>query len=91
MKDSQRNKGVIFALVERIEKQRLPRALSIRKKLEAGGKLDTPDLKFLEQVAKDGKNIKPLLDEFPEWEPLAQKMYSLYLEIVKMHQENSAD
>jgi len=91
MKDSQRDKGIILALADRMEKQRLPRALSIKKKLEAGGKLDTPDLKFLEQVAKDGKDIKPLLDEFPEWKPIAQKMYGLYLEIIEMHQKNSVD
>ncbi len=91
MKDSDKDKGIILVLVERLEKQRLPRALSIKEKLEAGGTLDASDLKFLEQVFKDGKHIQPLLAKYPEWQPLAKKMTGLYLEIIKMHQENAVD
>jgi len=87
MKDSDKDTGIILALVSRMEKQRLPRALSIKKKLQAGGTFGTSDLYFLEQVFKDGKYIPPLLEKYPEWQPLANKMMGLYLDLIKMHQK----
>jgi hypothetical protein len=88
MTESSKDTGMIQVLAERFEKQRLPRALSIKEKVDAGEVLDEFDIEFLEQVFEDANTIKPLLDRHPEWQPLAAKMVTLYKEITEKGLEN---
>lgn len=88
MTEDSKDAGLIQVLAERFETQRLPRALSIKEKLDQGGVLDNFDIEFLEQVFEDASTIKPLLDRHPEWQPLAAKMVSLYKEITDKALEN---
>lgn len=80
--------GVIAVLVERLEKQRLPRALSLKDKVDSGELLDEFDLQFLEQVFADAGNLKPLVDRHPEYQELASRMVHLYKEITDRAMEN---
>jgi hypothetical protein len=80
--------GVIAVLVERLEKQRLPRALSLKDKVDSGEVLDDFDLQFLEQVFADAGSLKPLLDRHPEYQELASRMVHLYKEITDRAMEN---
>ncbi|MGW8310378.1 MAG: hypothetical protein ACWGNB_04880 [Thiogranum sp.] len=80
--------GVIAVLVERLEKQRLPRALSLKDKVDSGELLDDFDLQFLEQVFADAGSLKPLLDRHPEYQELASRMVHLYKEITDRAMEN---
>jgi len=73
--------GVILALVNRFETQRLPRAQRLKKKVDRGELLDEADLKFLQRVQEDARHVNTLVDKHPEWQPLVAKATALYEEI----------
>lgn len=80
--------GVATVIIERLEKERLPRALDLKAKVDAGGRLDDMDIAFLERVFADSEDIKPLLDRHPEYNELASRMMRLYQEITAKGLEN---
>ena len=88
MTETSKDAGMIQVLAERLETQRLPRALSIKEKVDSGEVLDEFDIEFLEQVFEDANAIKPLIDRHPEWQPLAVKLIALYKEITAKALEN---
>jgi hypothetical protein len=75
------DEGTIVALLERMRLQRIPAALALKEKVDAGGKLDEHDIAFLQQVFEDTRDAKPLLARHPELEELVGKAVSLYKEI----------
>jgi hypothetical protein len=85
---TEKEAGVIQALVEQLEKQRLPMALKLKEKVDQGGLLDDTDIAFLEEVFATSTTIKPLLDAHPEWQDLAARMARLYKEITEKALEN---
>jgi hypothetical protein len=80
--------GIIQALAERLEKQRLPIAIELKAKVDQGGLLNGADIAFLEEVFADARQLKPLLDAHPEWQDLAARMLGLYGEITAKALEN---
>jgi hypothetical protein len=80
--------GIIQALAERMEKQRLPMALALKAKVDQGGLLSETDIAFLEEVFANAAQLKPLLDAHPEWQELAARMLGLYKEITEKALEN---
>jgi hypothetical protein len=88
MTEPSKDSGMIQVLVERLEKRRLPRALSIKEKVDAGEVLSEFDIEFLEKVLRDANNAIPLLDRHPEYQPLAGKLVTLYKEITAKALEN---
>ena len=88
MKKSTSSQGVIFALLERLEKHRLPRLLSIHERVSNGEVLSDRDLVFLKQVHTDTAQVKPLLDEKPEYHSLVKKFTGLYKNITDKAFEN---
>lgn len=50
MADTSKDAGLIQVLAERMESQRLPRALSLKEKVDQGETLDDFDIKFLEDI-----------------------------------------
>jgi uncharacterized membrane protein YfbV (UPF0208 family) len=75
--------GILAVLMERLEKQRLPRILSLKEKVDGGTPLDDRDLDFLEKVMKDAKKAIPFIDKHPEYQLLATKLVALYNEITE--------
>ena len=80
--------GIIQALAERLEKQRLPMALKLKEKVDQGGLLNEADIAFLEEVFAGSTQLKPMLDAHPEWQELAARMIGLYGEITAKALEN---
>ncbi|MGB9493271.1 MAG: hypothetical protein WCA83_00535 [Azonexus sp.] len=83
MKDTTQDTGMLAVLVERLEAQRLPRALAMKEKVDRGECLDEFDLALLEEVFADSAKLKPLLDRHPEYEQIVIKMRTLYHEITE--------
>ncbi|MFZ0468365.1 MAG: hypothetical protein WAL92_05550 [Thiogranum sp.] len=88
MNESLHDAGVIAVLMERFEKQRLPRAQSLKEKVDRGELLDEYDLAFLEEVFADSNKIKPLVDRHPEYQELVSRAVRLYKEITDKAMEN---
>ncbi|MFC1772695.1 hypothetical protein ACFL3A_04995 [Pseudomonadota bacterium] len=88
MTDDKNDDGLIFVLMERFEKFRLPRAISLKEKVDGGAVLDDYDVAFLEEVFSDSNKIKPLLDRHPEYQELATRVITLYGEITEKALEN---
>jgi hypothetical protein len=83
MTELSKDDGVIMALEERFEKQRLPRLLALKDKVDAGGVLDDSDIEFLEQVINDATRSKPLMDRHPDWQAFCGYVIHLYEEITE--------
>lgn len=88
MTDGSQDAGLIQVLVERLSNQRLPRALDLKAKVDAGEKLSNFDLQFLEEVFADAQKIRPLIERHPEYQELAARMLHLYKEILDKATEN---
>jgi hypothetical protein len=80
--------GVLAVLIDRMETQRLPRALALKEKVDQGQILDDFDLSFLEEVFADSVSIKSLLARHPEYQDLAGKVATLYREITEKALDN---
>jgi hypothetical protein len=91
MTESSKDTGVILALVERFTKQRLPRAIALKEKVEKGECLSKRDIAFLDEVFKDANRNMPLIDKHPEWQTLAVRAISLYKEITTRALENEKE
>jgi hypothetical protein len=83
MKDPQQDAGVLAVLIERLESQRLPRALALKEKVDQCGRLDDFDIAFLEEVFSDSQEIQPLLERHPEHREFAARIMALYHDITE--------
>lgn len=90
MVDEYKDTGVMMALLQRMEQQRLPRILAIRDKLDKGEKLEDYDMHFLQTVFEDANHVKPLLDRHPEYHLLVSNVVNLYHEITSKALENES-
>ena len=88
MEEHSEDAGVIQVLLERLEKQRIPRLLAMKERVDKGEPLPQLDIEFLSQVFEDAGKIEPLLARNPEWQPLAARVVSLYKEITDKALEN---
>lgn len=88
MKDPNKEAGLVQVLAERMEKQRLPRALELKARVDQGEVLDDSDIAFLEEVFRDAAQLKPFLDTHPEWQVLAGQLLHLYQTITAKALEN---
>jgi len=78
MSNSETDIGLAEVLLERLEKQRLPKLLALKDKVDNGEPLDKYDLDFLENAIHDGRKVIPLIDQNPEYQPLATQVMELY-------------
>ena len=78
MKESTMDAGLIEVILERLEKQRLPRLLEIKEKVDGGHLLDDFDVDFLEMSMEDARSFIPVIDRHPEYQSLAAKVMDLY-------------
>ena len=88
MAESTDDTGVILALLERFETQRLPMALALKEKVDRGETLDDIDTGYLEEVFKDAMQVQTLIDRHPEYQELYARAVHLYKEITDKALEN---
>ena len=88
MDQNEKDKGVIMVLLERFNKQRLPRALALMKKVDSGELLDDYDHKYIEEIQKDTSQVRLLVERNPEYKDLMAKAINLWNEIIEKDIEN---
>ncbi|MDH3986251.1 MAG: hypothetical protein OEV12_07555 [Gammaproteobacteria bacterium] len=80
--------GVILVLIKRFEKQRLPRLMSLKQKVDNGGVLSDDDIEFLSMIIHDSQKSKHLIDRHPEWHSFCSCVAHLYETITEKALEN---
>jgi hypothetical protein len=77
--------GVIAVLLQRLETERLPVILRLRKKLDAGERLSDGDIEYLNRAFADARNAKlePLLERHPEYRSVVTALFSAYRHVVE--------
>ena len=88
MVNKDKDVGTIEVVLERLDKFRLPRALELKKKVDAGGTLDDADVQFLKRVMVDTTNAQEMAKRHPELQSLVAKLSGLYNEITGKALEN---
>ncbi|MDO6709002.1 hypothetical protein [Photobacterium sp. 1_MG-2023] len=88
MDSKEKEAGILQALAERMESQRLPRALAMKQRVDDGETLNELDIQFLKEVLDDAQRIMPLVERHPEWQNLAASLINLYQEITTKALEN---
>ena len=88
MKDPKHDAGLAQALLDRMSNQRLPRALELKERVDAGAALSSLDLQFLDEVFADAQSIQPLVERHPEYQQLVSRAIHLYKEILDRAMEN---
>ena len=88
MNKPSKDTGTIQALLERLNNERLPRALELKNKVDRGERLESSDLDFLERVLEDANKARTLVAKNPEYQALGAKLISLYGEITRKGLEN---
>ncbi len=88
MDQNEKDKGVIMVLLERFNKQRLPRALALMKKVDSGELLDDYEHKYIEEIQKDASQVRLLVERNPEYKDLMAKAINLWNEIIEKDIEN---
>lgn len=88
MTDDAKDIGVLGALVERLEKRRIPRALDIKEKVDRGELLDKWDTEYLKKIIEDAQDALKFVDEQPEYQALYARVADLYEDITRKALEN---
>jgi hypothetical protein len=86
--DSSAELAVIYTLIDRFEKQRLPRLLDIKNRVDKGGVLTESDIRFMLEIAEDARQSKRLIDRYPEWHGFCAEVIHLFEEVAEKALEN---
>ena len=88
MDQKEKDKGLIMVLLERFNKQRLPRALALKEKVDSGELLDDYDHKYIKELQKDSSEVMLIIERNPEYKDLAANIINLYKQIIEKDIEN---
>ena len=88
MTQSTDDAGTAQALLERLERWRLPRALAVKERVDAGELLTDSDIQFLKTVLEDAGSVQVLVARNPEYQSLVARVTNLYDEITRKALEN---
>lgn len=88
MRKSRRDAGVVQVLLKRLDEERLPYALELKARVDAGECLDDHDVRFLRQVFMDASTAQRLCAKHPELQSLVGRLVALYTDITDRALEN---
>ena len=88
MNETDKDKGIILALLERFNTQRLPVAQALKKKVDSGRLLDESEHQQLYQVEEDLNKVRALIERNPEYKDLAAEILNLWTKIIHKEIEN---
>ncbi|MCU7940697.1 MAG: hypothetical protein KZQ64_02515 [gamma proteobacterium symbiont of Bathyaustriella thionipta] len=72
------NEGVLTVVMERFQKQRLPRIMHIKDLVDNGGTLNQSDINFLSKVLSDTRQYVDFVSKHQEYQNLFAQVTSLY-------------
>ena len=88
MQKDAKDKGAIMMLLDRFNKQRLPRALEMKKRVDRGELLNEHDHSFIAEVLTDAQQMQSLVERNPEFREIYAKAFGLWKEIIDKDLEN---
>jgi hypothetical protein len=88
MMDHEARTGISEVLIERFDKERLPRMLKIKQHVDQGLILDEAELGFLHRVLNDAQDARVLVESIPECRDLFARVIHLYHDITAKALEN---
>lgn len=80
--------GTMQALLERLLNFRLPRAMALKKRVDAGERLTDADIDFLKSALEDAQDGQKFVARNAEFHDLGIRIVQLYDEIVRKATEN---
>jgi len=83
--------AVLQTLLDRLLQFRLPRALALKKRVDAGECLTDADIKFLKVALEDAQSGQQYVARNPEFHRLGTQIVQLYGEIVSRAMENEKE
>ena len=89
MAEPDKDDAILQVIIERFEKQRLPRLQDMQERVEKGETLDDWDTEFLDEVLDTAREIKPMIDERPDYQDFYAKAVHLYNKITQKALENA--
>ena len=89
MAEPDKDAAILQVIIERFEKQRLPRLQDMQERVEKGEILDDWDTEFLDDVLDTAREIKPMIDERPEYQGFYARAVHLYNRITEKALENA--
>jgi hypothetical protein len=83
-----KDQGVILVLLERFKKYRLPRAMSLKEKVDRGELLNKRDHDLLKRVQDDRRMIGKYVMRNPEYQEFVKEIAELWDHIIAKDREN---
>ena len=87
-KRDRRDRGTIQALLDRFNKQRMPRVVAMKEKVDADELLIDSDLRLIREMRNDAKQIRGILERHPEYQELVAGGIEMLNEISEKDAEN---
>ena len=75
--------GVLKDLLDRLARQRLPRARKLKAKVEKGRCLSAYDTEYINKAREESKRAKRLTAQYPHYEGVVEAMTALYDDILR--------
>ncbi|MDR0181550.1 hypothetical protein [Lysobacter arvi] len=80
--------ATLQALLDRLVKFRLPRAMALKQRVDAGERMSDADIAFMKEALEDAQDGQHFVARNPEFHALGAQLVQLYEEIVEKATEN---